>query len=91
MIASISLPPSSDMLTVKTPYDADFTDDLKRTIIWHGRRWDKAAKAWKVHKYFAKDVRDLCIKYFARVSLDRNVEVLLSGKMVDDDFVHEED
>jgi hypothetical protein len=89
-LAQISLPPGSDMLTVRVPYDADFTDDIKRTIIWHGRRWDKAAKVWKVHKYFARDVRDLCIKYFARVSLDKNVEALLARIDVDDDFVHEE-
>jgi hypothetical protein len=89
-LASISLPSGSDMLTVRVPYDTDFTDELKRTIIWHGRRWDKAAKVWKVHKYFARDVWGLCIKYFSLVSLDKNVEALLSGIAADDDFVHEE-
>lgn len=51
----------------RTPYNADFVNDLKDEIPKDYRRWDKEERVWVISYVYEKEILDLCSSYFDKV------------------------
>jgi len=57
---------------LKTPYDAEFVDDLKDCVFYQGRSWDGVSKTWLFDRDYLENVCQLCSEYFGNVSVTGN-------------------
>ena len=60
-MTTISLTLKNGNIQVKTPYSAEFVEDLKATIPLHGRYWNGKDKVWEVAYIYGQDIVN-CIK-----------------------------
>jgi len=58
------LPAGGGGIFLKTPYLAEFVEELKDRIPPHGRHWDRVKKMWYVEPSWADDARELVSWYF---------------------------
>jgi hypothetical protein len=61
---------NDDKISLRTPYQANFVDQLKLRIPSYARKWDPTAKTWMVDTTFHKIAVDLCNACFAQVIID---------------------
>jgi hypothetical protein len=56
-------------VTIRSPYDAAFCADLKRTIPGRWRRWRAEDRVWWIHQRCAEDAIALCRSWFHDVEI----------------------
>jgi hypothetical protein len=69
---------------IRTPFNADFIDDLKNDIPPRARKYLPVDKEWKVEAAYAEDVEKLVRKYFGEPTIVQN-EVYVQGPAVSGD------
>jgi DnaJ-domain-containing protein 1 len=57
--------------TIRTPYQPEFVDHLKRLVDRGARRWSPAEKVWEVRDDYLDDVITLCREFFEPVTVRR--------------------
>lgn len=61
-------------LTLVTPYNADFVDELKSTIQPSHRRWDPVSKTWSINEIFLEELIPMLQRYYDSVETDLTAE-----------------
>lgn len=61
-------------LTIITPYNANFVDELKSTIQPSHRQWDPSAKAWRVNEIYLEELVPMLQRYFDEIETDLTTE-----------------
>ena len=55
---------NQDWLKLITPYNADFVNELKSTILPPHRQWDPDGKFWKVNEIYLEELIPILKKYY---------------------------
>lgn len=53
-----------EYLTITTPYNPKFVDDLKQTIPSEDRVWVKDSKVWVVNAEYSYEIEEILQEYF---------------------------
>lgn len=56
----------------RTPYDAEFINELKDSIPFPHRRWNPAERVWIIDTLFEHELLDLCDRFFDDVRSNRD-------------------
>lgn len=67
-----------------TPYNADFVDDLKRSIHARFRKWDAENGVWRIHIAHRDAAVDCMLRHYDDVAQVPAAELLMLGDADDD-------
>lgn len=80
MIPSISLCSNKVELKVKFKYNSVAVEDIKDSIPYIGRRWDRSNYTWYIHRSFLTTVCAIMKQHFGSFSLDKSCDELFKIK-----------
>jgi len=61
---------TDDGITLRTPYQPLFVEQLKAEIPGWARRWNSERKTWVVDLFFRAEALDICRRHFSQVLTD---------------------